>query len=86
MSHSKFHKKGKSLYVSNWNKNSNRHLNTCLQCGTVGYKPGILDDGFVTDQVKGVIKRELMAAYEQLSLDEYNCCSVCAEALKSTTR
>ena len=50
MSHSKFRKKGKSLYVDNWNKSSKNYLNTCLQCGAVGYKPGILDDGFVAGQ------------------------------------
>ena len=43
MSHSKYTKRGKSLYIEKWNPSAKRFINTCVICGAQGYNPSIDD-------------------------------------------
>ena len=37
MSHSKYNKRGHSLYLDNWNPNAKKYINECKMCGYKGY-------------------------------------------------
>ena len=41
MSHSKYTKRGYSLYIENWNRSAKKYINTCMICGQKGYSPVI---------------------------------------------
>ncbi len=81
--HSKKTKKGKSLYVESWNPKSKKFINTCALCGKQGYKPSIIEDGFVniSPTVKNyehsAIRNELTAILNPLPLNEHGLCEVC---------
>ena len=45
MSHSKFTKRGHSLYLENWNPSAKKYINTCKICGHSGYSPVIEQEG-----------------------------------------
>ena len=87
MSHSKFHKRGKSLYIDSWNGEAKKFINTCSLCGATGYNPSIEDEGFVhpakdkTNFVHSAILEELKRAYKPLKLDEYSRCELCASII-----
>lgn len=46
MSHSKYHKRGRSLYLDNWNPNAKKYINECKLCGNKGYSPAIEQSDF----------------------------------------
>ena len=88
MSHSKYTKRGHSLYVENRNPDAKRFINTCVVCGAQGYSPSIDEDGFVYDKSKKVndnihrvIRAELTKIYDPLPLDELGRCAVCAKIM-----
>ncbi len=88
MSHSKFTKRGRSLYVEKWNPDAKRFINTCTVCGAQGYSPTIDEDGFVYDNAKKVndnvhkvIRDELTKIYSPLPLDELGRCAQCAKII-----
>ena len=84
MSHSKYNKRGKSLYIESWNPDAKRFINTCVLCGDRGYNPSIEEEGFVhpapdkRDHVHSAIYDELTRSFKRLKLDELGRCEVCA--------
>ena len=79
MSHSKFNKRGYSLYVENWNPRAKKFINTCKICGHSGYSPTIEDEGFAKiDYEYRAIFAELTSTLERLPLDEFGRCEICA--------
>jgi hypothetical protein len=89
MSHSKFAKRGKSLYIEKWNPSAKRFINTCIICGAQGYNPSIDDAGFVYDNDQKIanfehraIRDELKRTLNPLSLDSLGRCDNCARLMK----
>ena len=87
MSHSKYHKRGRSLYLENWNPAAKKYINTCKVCGAQGYDPSIEDEGFVhpspncTDTRHRAMLEELTRAYRPLPLDDMGRCECCARVM-----
>jgi len=89
MSHSKYTKKGKSLYIEKWFPSAKRFINTCSICGAQGYNPDIDDPGFICDHAGNVsklehraIRTELKRILKPLSLDPLGRCGHCAEIME----
>jgi hypothetical protein len=89
MSHSKNVKRGKSLYVDQWNPSAKRFINTCALCGAQGYAPSIDEDGFVYDEAMQItnfehraIRAELQSILKPLALDAFGRCATCAKVMK----
>ncbi len=59
MSHSKYTKRGYSLYIEKWNKSAKKYINTCSICGKKGYSPVIEDDDFRSNRENTVIYSNL---------------------------
>ena len=86
MSHSKYNKRGQSLYLDNWNPNAKKYINECKVCGYKGYSPTIEQPNFlderdkdpVTFTINKAIYEELTKTFSVLELDEYGRCIVCA--------
>ena len=78
MSHSKYTKRGYSLYVENWNRSAKKYINTCCICGHKGYSPVIEQDDFCTTYEKKAICTELPKIFCKLELDEFGRCKDCA--------
>ena len=81
MSHSKFAKRGKSLYIEKWNPSAKRFINTCIICGAQGYNPSIDDAGFVYFEHRA-IRDELKRTLNPLSLDSLGRCDNCARLME----
>ena len=91
MSHSKYTKRGKSLYIEKWNPSAKRFINTCVICGAQGYNPSIDDIGFIYDNAQKVsdlehraIRAELKRVLKPLSLDSFGRCSDCTRIMKKS--
>lgn len=83
MSHSKVSKRGRSLYVDNWNPSAKKYINTCILCGTKGYSPSIEDTDFCYDLEHQAIYAELTRAFPcALDVDSYGRCEKCAKLLR----
>ena len=86
MSHSKYNKRGKSLYLDNQNPNAKKYINECSVCGYKGYSPAIEQPDFLTDtdkdpfmfSVNKAIYEELTKMFSLLELDEFGRCKECA--------
>lgn len=78
MSHSKYTKRGKSLYLESWNPAAKKYINTCIICGHKGYSPVIEEEGFCDTVPNGVIYTELKKTLPVLPLDELGRCEECA--------
>ena len=78
MSHSKYTRRGYSLYIENWNRSAKKYINICGICGHKGYSPVIEQDGFCTDHGNNVIYKELTKILCKLELDELGRCKDCA--------
>ena len=74
MSHSKHTKRGYSLHLEKWNRESEKYINTCAMCGFKGYSPTIEQDEFKDN----ITYRELVKTLPRLELDELGRCSYCA--------
>lgn len=83
MSHSKFNKKGFSLYIQKFNPESTKYINTCSICGRKGYNPSIDCDGFDNDSIRRVMRKELKKSFSMLPLDNYGRCADCAKRINS---
>ena len=84
MSHSKFTKRGRSLYLDNWNPSAKKYINTCVICGHKGYSPVIDQEDFCSQQLgNGVIYRELKKTLTPLPLDNLGRCEECARVQDS---
>ena len=88
MSHSKYTKRVKSLYIEKWNPSAKRFINTCVICGSHGYNPSIDDIGFVYDKAQKVsdlehraIRSELKSVLKPLPLDSLGRCIDCARIM-----
>ena len=79
MSHSKFIKRGHSLYVESWNPSAKKYINTCKVCGHQGYSPTIEEEGFCDDITRKGICYELKQIMDVLPLDEFGRCEICAK-------
>ena len=79
MSHSKFTKRGYSLYLERWNPSAKKYINTCKICGHRGYSPVIEQDGFCDEVPNGAIYSELKKTLTRLPLDEFGRCEACAK-------
>ncbi len=86
MSHSKYNKRGKSLYLDNRNPSAKKYINECSVCGYKGYSPAIEQPDFLTDtdkdpftfSVNKAIYEELTKTFSLLELDEFGRCKECA--------
>lgn len=87
MSHSKLTKRGKSLYLDNWNPSAKKYINNCYICGATGYDPSIEQNDFLNDPKRlgdlefKAIYSELLKCYKPLFVDEYGRCTDCAERM-----
>ena len=80
MSHSKFTKRGKSLYLENWNPAAKKYINVCKICGHKGYSPVIEEEGFCDEKLEnGAIYSALKRTLTKLELDELGRCEICAK-------
>ena len=80
MTHSKFRKRGKSLYLDSWNPKAKKYIHTCCLCGREGYSPAILEDDFVNDIERKAIYEELIRMFDSaLALDSFGRCKECAK-------
>ncbi len=79
MSHSKYTKRGYSLYLEKWNKSAKKYINTCKICGHKGYSPVIEDKDFFTTLENKAIFSELSKTMYKLELDEHGRCADCAK-------
>lgn len=79
MSHSKFHKRGQSLYIKNWNPEAQKYIHACCLCGRKGYSPSIEDADFSNTPERTAIYTELTKMFTSaLPLDSYGRCEDCA--------
>lgn len=87
MSHSKTTKRGKSLYVNEWNPSAKKYVTTCRLCGKQGYNPSIEAEGFIhpSNQVTNfehrAIYAELTKVLQPLLLDALGRCEQCAAVM-----
>ena len=81
MSHSKFTKRGRSLYIEKWNPYAKKFINVCKLCGRKGYSPGIEQEGFCNDPMYRAIHCELVSTLTRLELDELGRCETCAKLM-----
>lgn len=84
MSHSKFNKRGFSLYLEKWNRSAKKFINICGICGSQGYSPVILETDFYdrdpsTYTEERVIYQELTKTLKPLPLDGLGRCEACAK-------
>ena len=80
MSHSKFRKKGQSLYIDNWNPSAQKYVHVCYLCGRKGYSPAIEEDDFPTTLERKAIYKELTIILDSaLELDSFGRCAECAK-------
>ena len=80
MSHSKFRKKGQSLYIDNWNPSAKKYVHVCYLCGRKGYSPAIEEDDFLTTLERKAIYKELTRILDSaLELDSFGRCAECAK-------
>ena len=84
MSHSKYNKRGRSLYLDNWNPNAKKYINECKICGYKGYSPVIEQPDFLSGNdpfafaVNKAIYEELSKTFSVLELDAFGRCKDCA--------
>ena len=83
MSHSKFNKRGNSLYIQKFNPKTKKYINTCVICGCQGYNPSIDCDGFADDRIRQVMRDELKKTLSALPLDDHSRCENCAKRMKA---
>lgn len=80
MSHSKFRKNGKSLYIDNWNPSAKKYINTCCLCGRKGYSPAILETDFINSLERESVYNELTKMFSSsLKLDSFGRCEECVK-------
>lgn len=80
MSHSKFHKRGQSLYIENRNPEAQKYIHTCCLCGRKGYSPAIENADFPNSLERQAIYTELTKVFPSaLPLDSYSRCEDCAK-------
>ncbi len=77
MSHSKFQKRGRSLYLT-WNPDAKKYINVCKLCGHQGYSPAIEAEGFRDDPLGRAIHASLTGTLRCLPLDGFGRCEMCA--------
>ena len=78
MSHSKYNKRGYSLYLEKWYPSAKRYIHTCTLCGRRGYSPAIEEKEFCATAKNRVIYRELTRILHRIDLDEWGRCRDCA--------
>lgn len=83
MSHSKYTKRGYSLYIENWNRSAKKYINTCVICGHKGYSPVIEQEDFCNSLQKKAIYEELSKILCKMQLDELGRCEFCTKAQDS---
>lgn len=76
--HSKYNKRGYSLYIEQWNPSAKKYINTCAICGFRGYSPVIEEEDFCNGVEKMAIYKELKKSLSKLELDELGRCKDCA--------
>lgn len=80
MSHSKYRKKGQSLYIDNWNPSAKKYINVCTLCGRKGYSPAIEEKEFLNSLERKAIYRELTKMFHSaLAIDSFGRCGDCAK-------
>lgn len=79
MPHSKYRKKGQSLYLDNWNPYAKKYINVCVLCGRKGYSPAIEEKDFQNSLERKAIYEELTKMYKSpLTVDAFGRCTDCA--------
>jgi len=79
MSHSKYTKRGNSLYIEKWNCSAKKYINTCAICGHKGYSPVIEQKDFCDSLENKAIYEELIRILRKMQLDELGRCKDCAK-------
>jgi hypothetical protein len=70
-------------YVSAYNPDTKRFINTCSVCGQQGYAPQVLESNFVTDLVRQAMRDVLVRNYQPMPLDELGRCVECRRVAES---
>ena len=79
LSHSKFRKNGKSLYIDNWNPAAQKYIHICYLCGRKGYSPALEEQDFLGSLERKAIYKELTKMFDSsLKLDSLGRCEDCA--------
>ena len=78
MSHSKYTKRGYSLYIEKWNPSAKKFINICAVCGHKGYSSVIEDDNFCSSLENKLIYRELSKTLCKMEIDKLGRCKDCA--------
>ena len=72
------------LYVTKYNKDASRFLNTCVACGRTGYAPQVARSDFaLAGQFHHAIQRTLLESYDPLPLEEFGLCLPCHQVRES---
>lgn len=80
MSHSKYMKRGQSLYIDNWNPSAQKYINVCTVCGIKGYSPAIEEKDFLNSLERKAIYSELTKMFHSaLTVDSFGRCRDCAK-------
>ena len=79
MSHSKYTKRGYSLYIEKWNSSAKKYINICVICGHKGYSPVIEQIEFQKSFENKVIYEELTKILPKMQLDRFGRCKDCAQ-------
>ncbi|MCM1399536.1 MAG: hypothetical protein NC225_08665 [Clostridium sp.] len=79
MSHSKYTKRGFSLYLDKWNPSAKKYINVCSICGCKGYSPVIEQEGFCYKMENQTIYNELTKTLHKMELDDFGRCADCAK-------
>lgn len=78
MSHSKYNKRGYSLYLEKWNQSAKKYINTCAICGKKGYSPVIEQEEFCCNRENKVIYKGLHKILNKMEIDTLGRCLDCA--------
>ncbi|MCM1226814.1 MAG: hypothetical protein NC320_05230 [Clostridium sp.] len=78
MSHSKYTKRGYSLYIEKWNPYAKKYINICSVCGKRGYSPAIEEACFRSNRENIAIYEELSKTLRKMELDSFGRCEECA--------
>lgn len=78
MSHSKYTKRGYSLYIENWNPSAKKYINVCSICGQKGYSSAIEEEVFCNNHENATICNELSKTLKKMDLDSLGRCKDCA--------
>ena len=72
-------------YVSTFNPDTQRFINTCSLCGLKDHAPQVLEPDFVTDLVRRAMRNVSVRNYRPMALDEHGRCTECRRIAEADT-